>query len=349
MTKRPSLAVASRVGRSFGIEGAIEPVAGGHINESFRIEGGGRTLLLQWINPEVFPHPGHVADNVECVLDHLAAEDPEGGWPTLATAADGSRRVQDEHGLWRALSWLPDRVQLERPDSPTTAQVGARAFGHFAALLADLDPAKLKPVLPGFHDLDARLAAFDVALANSTLERREQAKPLLDQVAANCEAHRTPTETGPPRVIHGDTKFTNLLFTADRSSALAVDYDTVMPGALWMDFGDLLRSAASTGAEDDPHGGRIRDDMLRAATQGYRETLTDASAEAPSLAPAPARMAFMLGVRFLTDFLTGDRYFRIHRPNQNLDRAQHQLRLAQELTTRTNTILEQLLFPGETL
>lgn len=338
MTDRPSLAVARRIGQSFGVEGTIEAVAGGHINESFRIEGGGRTLLLQWINPEVFPRADAVADNVECVLDHLAAQDPEGGWPTLATAADGSRRVQDEHGLWRALSWLPDRVQLERPGSLEAARVGARAFGHFAALLANLDPARLKPVLAGFHDLEARLADYDAALAEAQSQRREQAGPLLEQVATDREVHQVGGVSTKQRVIHGDTKFTNLLFTADRSAAIAVDYDTVMPGALWMDFGDMLRSAASTGAEDDPHGGRIADDILRAATEGYRDALPDVSAETPSLAGAPARMAFMLGVRFLTDFLGGDRYFRIHRPRQNLDRAQHQLGLARELAGRAEAI-----------
>ncbi len=345
MIHRPSVETAGTIARHFGIEGNVDPVAGGHINESFRVEGGGRTLLLQWINPEVFSRPDFVADNVECVLDHLAGKDPEGGWPTLAKAADGSRRVQDEHGLWRALTWLPDRVQLERPGSPATAEIGARAFGHFAALLSDLDPTRLKPIMPGFHDLATRLTAFDTALAKAPEQRREQAAALLEMVAVDREAHRIPSATGTQRVIHGDTKFANLLFKADRSAAIAVDYDTVMPGALWMDFGDLLRSAASIGAEDDPHGGRIQDDMLRAATQGYRETLAHAWAEAPSLAPAPARMAFMLGVRFLTDFLNGDRYFRVQGPRQNLDRAQHQLGLALELAARADSIMEALLSP----
>lgn len=193
---------------------------------------------------------------------------------------------------------------------------------------------RMKPVLPDFHDLETRLADFDAALSEASPRRRDQAGPLLELVAA---------VTGTQRIIHGDTKFSNLLFTADRSAAIAVDYDTVMPGALWMDFGDMLRSVASIGAEDDPNGGRIADDMLRAATQGYREALTDASAEASSLATAPARMAFMLGVRFLTDFLTGDRYFRIHRPRQNLDRAQHQLGLARELAARAHAIHDWLV------
>lgn len=343
MTERPSLDTARRIGHSFGVAGKIEPVAGGHINESFRIEGGGRTLLLQWINPEVFPRADAVADNVESVLDHLTAQDPKGGWPTLASAADGTRRVQDEHGLWRALSWLPDRVQLDRPDGPETARIGAAAFGQFAALLADLDPAGLEPVLPGFHDLDTRLTDFDAAVAETEAERREQAAALLEQVATDRDAHRVESGSARQRVIHGDTKFTNLLFTADRGAAIAVDYDTVMPGALWMDFGDMLRSGASMGAEDDPHGGRIADDVLRAATEGYRQAVPDVSAETSSLATAPARMAFMLGVRFLTDFLSGDRYFRITRPGQNLDRAQHQLGLARELAGRADAIGDWLL------
>lgn len=338
MTERPSLSAARRIGRSFGVEGKIEPVAGGHINESFRIEGGGRALLLQWINSEVFPRADAVADNVEYVLDHLAVRDPQRGWPTLARAADGTRRVQDEHGLWRALSWLPDRVQLERPDRHETAGIGAAAFGDFAAQLADLDPAGLKPALPGFHDLDTRLVDYDTALAEASSQWREQAAALLEQVATDRDAHRVEAGSARQRVIHGDAKFSNLLFTADRTAAIAVDYDTVMPGALWMDFGDMLRSVASSGAEDDPHGGRIVDDMLRAATEGYRQSAADVSAETSSLATAPARMAFMLGVRFLTDFLSGDRYFRIIRPGQNLDRARHQLDLARALAARADAI-----------
>lgn len=342
MTGRPTLEDARRIGRCFGLEAdsedSIAVVAGGHINESFRIETADGALLLQWINPAVFPRPHAVADNVACVLDHLAAADPDGGWPTLASTTDGRRRVEDEQGLWRALRWLPDRLQLERPNHPAEARVGAGAFGRFLTLLGDLDPARLQPVLPGFHDLDRRLQDFDAALAAAAPIRRQQAAALLQQVAEDRDGHRLPVMAGQERVIHGDTKFANLLFTADRRAALAVDYDTVMPGALWMDFGDMLRSAASVGAEDDPAGGRVADAMLQAATEGFRQALAVDAAEATVLAAGPARMAFMLGVRFLTDFLTGDRYFRIRHPQQNLHRAQHQLGLSRELAERADHI-----------
>lgn len=341
MIRRPTVADAARVAAAFGAEGSIRPVAGGHINESFRVDD---ALLLQWINPVVFADPEAVQDNVECVLDHLRMRDPAAGWPELVATATGERRVRDATGLWRALSWIPDRIQVDRPETAAVAQCGAAAFARFVAALADLDPVRLAPTLRNFHDLGRRLADLDRAASQAPEERLAAAGELLAVVAANRQAWLARVPAGAVRVIHGDTKFANLLFTADRAGALAVDYDTVMPGQLAWDFGDLLRSVASHGAEDDPDGGRVRDGLLEAATRGYLNALggVPEGAARTGLAMAPALMAFMLGVRFLTDFLGGDRYFRVTRRGQNLDRARHQLDLATALAARRGR-LEALL------
>lgn len=343
--QRPTLADAQRVAARYGVTGAVELVAGGHINESFRVEVQGGSLLLQWLNPAVFPDPDAVQDNVEAVLCHLEAKDPDAGWPGPARTLDGALRTQDATGLWRALRWLPDRVQLERPGDRHEARCGAGGFARFVSALADFDPQGLHPVLPGFHDLTARLEAFDRALVQASPTRCGEARAAVESVLELREQHAQGSEPSPySRVIHGDTKFTNLLFAADRSTALAVDYDTVMPGRLAWDFGDMLRSAASTGAEDDPAGGRVRDAILEAAALGYLDGLEGhlSTAERSALPSAPAHMAFMLGVRFLTDFLLGDHYFRIRRPGQNLDRARHQFALAQALAQRADVIARLL-------
>lgn len=342
--QRPGLADAERVAAAFGAGQPVEPVSGGHINDSYRIAAGDGLLLLQWINPEVFPDPDAVADNVACVLDHLARHDPDGGWPAVAVACAGGHKVHDASGVWRALTFLPDRVRIDRPNDPAEARVGAAGFARFVRALRDLDPAQLEPVLPGFHDLERRLAALDAAVAQASPTRLGDVGRCLEAAAGLRERFGADPVPAPLRIIHGDTKFSNLLFTADRGRALAVDYDTVMAGALAWDFGDLLRSAASSGVEDDPEGGTLREPILAAAARGYLAVLGAdlGEAERAALPAAPAQMAFMLGVRFLTDFLEGDRYFRVTRRQQNLDRAQHQLALADALLIRQGLIAELL-------
>jgi len=343
---RPGPDQARIAARAFGCHAGarLVPVVGGHINESYRAVTPPGGLLLQWINPAVFPDPDAVQDNVELVVAHLHAADPAGGWPALQRAADGRQRVRTEAGLWRAFVWLPDCDQHERPEGGREAAAGGAAFARFVNVLGTLDAARLRPILPGFHDLAARLDALDRVVADAAGPRLDAAAACLDRVAT-ARGHRLAEQpAGVTRVIHGDTKFSNLLFRAHGREAVAVDYDTVMAGYLAWDFGDLLRSAASRGAEDDPDGGEVDDGALFACADGYLATLRGHrdAAERDTMAAAPAGMAFMLGVRFLTDHLAGDTYFRIDRPEQNLDRARHQLALATALDQHRPALRQHL-------
>ena len=343
---RPGPDQARIAARAFGYgSGArIVAVVGGHINESYRVEARNGGILLQWINPAVFSDPDAVQDNVELIVRHLRAADPEGKWPELRRAADGRERVRTATGLWRAFGWLPDCVQYARPEAVVDAGRGAAAFARFVAVLATLDAARLRPTLSGFHDLAARLNVLDGAVVDAERPRLDAAAACLEIVAATRGSRLSQQPAGAVRVIHGDTKFSNLLFRSRGREAVAVDYDTVMPGYLAWDFGDLLRSAASSAAEDDPGGGRVDERILFACADGYLGTLRDGcdAAERDAMAAAPAGMAFMLGVRFLADHLTGDRYFRIHRPGQNLDRARHQLALAAALDQHQPALRQRL-------
>lgn len=373
---RPGIDAALRIAAEFGLGSptAIERLASGHINESFAIAVHERRMLLQWINPFVFPDAARVQDNVECVLDHLASVVPEAGYPLLLATGDGRRRVEAEEGLWRAMSWLPDRLTLARPVDAAQARAGAMAVGAFDRALASLPAGRLHDVLHGFHDLRARLHAFDAARAGASPARLRAAKAELAAVDADREervaAASHAAGSGTLRVIHGDPKFTNVLLPGDpdrggpdAGAALLVDYDTVMPGALAHDFGDCLRSAAAAGDEDAQRGSEVRVDCMLAAARGFLQGLLRQSASGPgadsavvpaalldaerrALAPAPAAMAFMLGVRFLTDWLLNDRYFRIHHPRHNLQRAATQLRLARAfavLEARLETAIESAI------
>jgi Ser/Thr protein kinase RdoA (MazF antagonist) len=342
---RPDAATARSVLAAFGLRGAVSltPITSGHINESWRVDApNGASCLLQWLNHRVFPQADAVEDNLETVLDHLARG------PSLLRAGDGTRRVHAPSGLWRLFEWLPARSTHERPADGTMAREAGRALGAALHGLADLAVERVHPVLAAFHDLDARLSAFDEARAGARPARREAAAALLDRVDAARVDRLAAREvsSGRRRVLHGDPKFTNFLFAGD-GSAVLVDWDTVMVGPLAWDFGDFLRSAASRGAEDDPAHAGVEPDLLGACADGFRRGLAeplDASARS-ALADAPARMAFMLAVRFLTDHLDGDRYFRVRRPGQNLDRAAAQFALADDFRAQRHRIVDALEAP----
>lgn len=309
----------------------LEAVTSGHINESWRVALPDGDVLLQWLNHGVFPEADAVQDNAEVVLEHLAAAARQGIVPALLAAPDGARRVRLDSGLWRAFDWLPGRDVHERPADAGMARRAGAALGRVLHDLRALPAERVRPVLARFHDLDVRLADFDAACSAASAERRTEAAPLLARIDAERESRRAAAPSGEgARVLHGDPKFTNFLVPRDGQRPFAlVDWDTVMVGPLAWDLGDFLRSAASRGREDDPAGAGVDVVFLEAGARGFldglAETLT--ATERRAFVAAPAHMAFMLAVRFLTDHLAGDRYFRVRRPRQNLARARTQLAL----------------------
>jgi Ser/Thr protein kinase RdoA (MazF antagonist) len=321
---------------------SVERLESGHINETFRVRLEGRSVLLQWINPHVFPRAGQVQDNVERVLSFLDRTDacPH---PKLLTTPRGLERNETTVGLWRAFEWLEGRRTLARPGSAGDARTAGHALGRFLAALAGLPPGALHDTLPGFHDLDVRLAELDTA-RDCPAADRDGARELLAEVDARRDAFRESVDAGPDRVIHGDPKFTNILLPAPgiEVEPVVVDLDTLMPGRLVLDLGDFLRSAASAGDEDAPGEAGVDDAALVAGAEGLVAGLGRFDEDPGMLAAGPGHMSFMLAVRFLADHLGGDRYFRVHRPGQNLDRARTQLALASAFDARRRRLAEVL-------
>lgn len=339
----------------------VTRLGGGHINDTFRVDAGGAAHVLQRINGHVFPEPRTVAENTLRVAEHVRRQ---AGGRALVAEQFLSRAGAPWHedatgGTWRLMAFVAGN-SLDRVTSAAQAAAAGRAFGAFQAAVHTLSPAVLAPVIAGFHDLDARLAAFDAAVAAATrrsgdaLARRRlrQASRLHAFVDAMRDSCVRLDALGSPQVIHADCKLANLVFTpsADRVAAI-VDLDTVMAGARPTDFADAARSMAARVAEDalggdgvDPAGavGSPDDDQvvdvdcLRSLAVGYLEAAGHllAAPERESLVAATITVAFMLGVRFLTDHLQGDRYFRCARPRQNRDRAATQFRIAAALQRR---------------
>src|SRR5947209_7574774 len=305
--------------------GAVRPFGGGHINETFLVAASGGDLVLQRLNLAVFPDPDGLTANILAVHRHLGGNVMPEPVPTV----DGDWLLRDGSGVWRAWRRVPEAAPAS-VSTPSIARAAGRLVGRFHRGVADLDPAALIETLPGFHDPGRRLAALRAAVAADPCGR---AAGVAEEIAAAEAGERLVALAAdlsarvPRRVAHYDAKLDNVLFSASGEAVCLVDFDTVMPGAWWWDTGDLLRSASSPSAEDDP-AAEVVPDLYRAVLDGYRSGLGGAvPAELEALDHAGAIVTYEQGLRFLTDWIAGDVYYRITRPDQNLDRARAQFRL----------------------
>lgn len=331
----------------FALQGSptrVAPLGGGLINQTFRVTtDGGVDYVLQRLNRGVFPRPDEVMENIWRVTRHLARVSDRIA-VTLVETDEGACWLRDSAAeAWRCYRFVPEaRAWSQAPDA-RTAMRAAEAFGRFSADLSDLDPADLHEVLPGFHDTPARLAALEIAAETDACGRVASAARWLEGIrargefGAGLEQARRRGELRP-RVVHNDTKLNNVLFHRVSNRALCVvDLDTVMPGLLVHDFGDLVRSAAAVG-----QGAALRLDMrlVEALLAGYRAGAGSllGPADRCYLALAPRVLALELAARFLTDYLEGDRYFRTAHPGENLLRCQGQLALLADMERQAHAM-----------
>lgn len=332
---------------------AIRPHGHGLINDTFVVTvDSGRQVILQRINRHVFPHPERIMENLRALGEHMrqrtAADNAATRTlqlPAILPARDGRDFVIDaEGGFWRAQEFIEHTRTLDTIIDTTQAGEVGRTLGRFHALIHDLDPARLHRTLPGFHDAPGYFAHF---LRASARPRRTAASSELLHGLAFVEARWNLTrvlERGRregklvTRPIHGDTKLNNFLFDTRTGKAVSlIDLDTVQPGLIHYDIGDCLRSCANPAGESPPDPGTVRFDLDigRALLENYlAETgrfLTrhdyDYLYDAIRLVP------FELGLRFLTDHLEGDHYFKTEWPGQNLYRALVQFRLTAGIET----------------
>jgi Ser/Thr protein kinase RdoA (MazF antagonist) len=319
----------------------LSPLGGGHINATYRLRWPAGDLLLQRVNPAVFPDPEVPCRNGAAVLAHLAAKGA--ACPRMWPAKDGALWCREPDGCWRAFAFLAGYAQADAPAHRDRFCEAATALGTLLALLEDFPAATLTPALPRFHDLAWHRARF----AEHALRAEKTLGPEgwgFHQALA--EALGNNPLAGPDRVIHGDTKLANVLLPLGEGPAVVVDFDTVMVGTLAMDFGDFLRSVAApeTGQAETSATLLAR---LGKAGRAFLAPLALREGESRAqLARAPAAMAWMLAQRFLTDHLEGDRYFRVATPGENLARGRAQLALAVRLAEGAPELAEALAFPG---
>ncbi len=347
--------------RAFAFSGEVEGFeryGSGHINDTFAVGlrdgGGARRVILQRINTSVFRDPESLMANVGRVTRHLAKK--------LFGAPDASRRSlsliptrggADFHrdgagGFWRAYGFIEGARSRDVLTAPRQAVEAARAFGTFQRLLTDLPGPRLAETIPRFHDTPWRLARFREVLARDPFNRAAEARRDIDAVLSREALAQSLTpllSSGVlgERVTHNDTKLNNVLLDEGTGEGLCViDLDTVMPG-LWLhDFGDMVRTGTNPVSEDDRDLSKVvaSRPMFEALARGYLSATGEALApeERDRLVLSGKLLTYECGMRFLTDHLEGDVYFRIHRPGQNLDRARTQLALLASLEEQEDAL-----------
>lgn len=308
---------------------AITRYGSGHINDTFKVDtSSGKSFILQRVNTAIFDPQAQ--ELLKRVLLKVTSFLKSKGVKTLDFVA--------YEAPWRLYSYYGDCTVNEVVVSPSQAYDIGRAFAKFHNDLSDLPPPRLEEVLPKFHDTLERLKALDEALSNDVADRAALVADELKFVEKRrAQAGRIVTLMAsgeiPERVIHNDSKINNLLFMKD-GSAVIIDLDTVMPGSVLSDFGDMVRTATASAAEDEADLSKVysKKEYFEELSRGYisgADFLTQS--EIDNLVFAGQLSTFEVGVRFLTDYINGDTYFHTSYPEHNLVRARNQFKMVESL------------------
>lgn len=334
---------------TFSITGqvqAAQPFGNGHINDTFRLKNEKADqpdYLLQRINHQVFTEVGCMMRNIRRVTEHVNAK-LSGSTLQLIPTRSGADFHQDKQGFyWRVYVFRKDLHSIDVAETPAQIYEGAKAFGRFLCQLSDFPANELFQTLPDFHNIITRLNTFQQVVKADSMKRGKEAAPAIRyvlEIAQQMSAIQEAGEAGkiPLRVTHNDTKFNNVLLDDSGKGRCVIDLETVMPGYVHFDFGDGVRTTVSTAAEDEAELKNIQVDLERfkAYSQGYLEETRAilSPIEINYLPLSGALLAYLMGVRFLTDFLQGDSYYKTHFEGQNLQRARAQLDLTRKLLER---------------
>ena len=359
-----------KICRKFGIDGeylSYELLTNGHISTTYKVyfvrRGEVKDYILQRINVYVFKNPEAVMENIVKVTEYIREK-------IKATGVSAKRYVlhyqptengkyyfvDEKDGFWRCARFIDDSVTFNITDNPTVIEEAGKAFGEFQMYLADFPVQDLNIVIPHFHNTVLRYETFENSVRRNETGRADGVKDeiqkylSLKEIATKMYKMQRAGEL-PLKVTHNDTKCNNVLFDKTTFRHLSViDLDTVMPGLVGFDFGDAIRFTANTCDEDEKDVSIVKLDMdkFEAFTRGFLSAVGQALSENEknTLALGAVTMTVECGMRFLTDYLDGDKYFKISREEQNLDRARCQLALAEDMITRIdemNAVVDKYL------
>jgi Ser/Thr protein kinase RdoA (MazF antagonist) len=340
-------AILLQLSNQFNIEGHpchVEEFGSGHINDTYKVltdSAEGADYLLQRINHHVFKDVDVLMRNIDIVTGHLRTKISGRPVLTIVRTRDDKLYYKDQQGsYWRMMILIGGTKSYDIVETESQAREGGRAFGEFQAQLSDLDTSTIDYTIPNFCNIDYRMKNFHRAVADDVVLRKEEVADEIDFIVSRQEKRYEILQMGergelPLRITHNDTKFNNVLLDQDDKARCVIDLDTVMPGYAAYDFGDAIRTIINSAAEDEADLSKIQLNipLFKAFTEGYFEYahafLTPG--EVRSLKEGVLLFPYMQAVRFLTDYLEGDNYYKIQHPAHNLQRARAQLKLALEV------------------
>ena len=331
----------------FNVEGtiaSIRPLGNGLINDTYLVVTAGENddYVLQRINNSIFQDVDLLQHNVEAVTSHIRKKLIEAGEDDISRkvlhfveTGEGKTYYMDGAGrYWRVSVFIP-RAKTFEAVTPEYSYYAGKAFGNFEAMLVDL-PETLGETIPDFHNMELRMRQLRDAVAQDAKGRLSEVRDIVDELESHahemCKAERMGREGKlPKRVCHCDTKVNNMMFDEEGRVLCVIDLDTVMPSFVFSDYGDFLRTGANFVAEDDPEIAKVgfREDIFESFTKGYLESAKSflTPVETENLPYAVALFPYMQCVRFLTDYINGDTYYKIKYPEHNLVRTRNQLAL----------------------
>ena len=328
-----------------------EPYGSGHIHDTFRVETSENDkddYILQRLNSKIFKNIPELQHNIERVTVHLRerlkavpGSDLKRECLNLLPAKNGKSWIIDRAGnYWRMYIFISNHRSYNIVDSPDKAFEGGKAIGRFQAMLADMPGDPLFETIPKFHDIENRLDILNNTIKEDPVGRVSSVGEEINQYLNRGEEMKTILKLGragkiPLRITHNDTKFNNILLDENDKALCVIDLDTVMPGYVHYDFGDAIRTVTNTAAEDEKDLSKIKMDisLFEAYARGYLSetgnTLNEVEKE--YLAFGPKLITYTIGIRFLTDYIDGDNYFKIHHVFHNLQRTRAQLKLVMSM------------------
>ena len=331
------------------------PFGNGLINQTFLLKDrhGSDDWILQQVNTAVFKRPELIAYNNYLAADHLRIHHPGYRFMSgLRTTEGKDLFISRELGAWRVFPYFPNTVSYDGAVTPAQARSAAQQFGRLTHCLDGVYVGAFKVILPDFHDLAARFAAFQQAVAAAPPDRASAAVAAIAffQGNATIVSEYKMAMADPEvrtRITHNDTKVNNVLFDKDTGDAVCVvDLDTLMPGKALFDLGDMIRTFISPAAEDDPDPSHaeVNEDVFAALVEGYFSEMAPlmSLSERALVHWCGQMLIYEQGIRFLTDHLQGDTYYRIDRHGHNLDRALNQMHLLKAYMAKQRALNERI-------
>lgn len=338
------------IAEKFCLQGEVTeicPYGEGHINVTYLVTTTEKRYIMQKMNTKVFSDPDSLMANICGVTEHLQAR----GIETLnvVPTKEGACFLKGED-CYRVYDFIENTVTYQTVTDKEVFKNSGEAFGKFQNYLAEFDASKLTETIKRFHDTPNRFEHFKAALAKDAFDRAKECKEEIDFILAHEDTYGIAMDglkdgSIPLRVTHNDTKLNNILMDAETNQARAViDLDTIMPGSMLFDFGDSIRFGASTAAEDEKDLSKVHFDieLFKAYAEGYCRAVKDSitEKEAELLPYGSYLMTIECGMRFLTDYLSGDTYFATKYAGHNLVRCRTQIRLAGEMESQFEEMKE---------